>query len=166
MIFVLFPARTKKRCCLWHYRLCHDLSENVKRLIQHVSRKSLKTVRLINFVVAKFAKVRSHDGKQYRNNCRKENFRNWISFPLIFWDRCQLFRLMAIDTLFFTNNYSRYSAVYFLKSKEECLNKLPDFYAQVGTPTAIHSDFVKKVLFKVFKSNVRVLPLIRLIKMA
>ena len=40
----------------------------------------------------------------------------------------------------FTDSYSRYSAIYFLKSKEECLDKFKVFCAQMGTPRAIRSD--------------------------
>ena len=48
----------------------------------------------------KFAKFLSHDGNQYREKWRNENLRNLISSSLTFWDRCQLLRLVAIDTLF------------------------------------------------------------------
>ena len=100
----------------------------------------------------KFANFLSHDGNQYREKWRHENLRNLISSSLTFWDRCQLLRLVAIDTLFFTDSYSMYSAVYFLKSKEECLDKFKVFYAQVETPRAIRSDNGKEYVFKSFRS--------------
>ena len=51
----------------------------------------------------------------------------------------------------FTDSYSRYSAKYFLKSKEECLYKFKVFCAQVGTPRAIRSDNEKQNISKSFR---------------
>ena len=72
----------------------------------------------------------------------------------------------------FTDSYSKYSAVYFLKLKEECLDKVKTFYAQMGTPRAIRLIMGKSTFpspFEIFvyqtESNVSILPLIRLIKM-
>ena len=52
----------------------------------------------------------------------------------------------------FTDSYSRYSAVYFLKSREKCLDKFKVFCAQVGTPRAIRSDNGKEYISKSFRS--------------
>ena len=51
-----------------------------------------------------------------------------------------------------TNSYSRYSAVYFLKSKEECLDKFKVFCAGVETPRATRSNNGKEYISKSFRS--------------
>ena len=102
----------------------------------------------------KFAKFLSHDGNQYREKRRNENLQNLISSSLTFWDRCQLLRLVAIDTLFFYGQLQQVLSgiIYFLKSKEECLDKFKVFCAQVGTPRAIRSDNGKEYISKSFRS--------------
>ena len=57
-----------------------------------------------------------------------------------------------MPTTSFTDSYSKYSTVYFFKSKEECLDKLKVFCAQVGTPIALRSDNEKEYISKIFRS--------------
>ena len=52
----------------------------------------------------------------------------------------------------FTDSYSMYSAVYFLKSKTECLDNIKVFCVQVGTPRAIRSENGKEYTSKSFGS--------------
>ena len=40
----------------------------------------------------------------------------------------------------FVDSFSRFGAVYFMKSKSECLEKFKVFCAQVGTPKVLRTD--------------------------
>ena len=85
---------------LWHHRLGHNNFKNVKRLAHHVPGLSLKHSAFDKLCCCEVCKILSHDGNQYREKRRNENLRNLISSSLTFRDRCQLLRLVAIDTLF------------------------------------------------------------------
>ena len=95
---------------------------------------------LINFVVVKFAKFLSHDGNQYREKWRKESSK----LDLVFLNILGPMPFTSLGgnrfAISFTNSYNKYSAVYFLKSKKECLDKFKIVCAHVGTPKAIRSD--------------------------
>ena len=103
---------------------------------------------LINFVVVKFATFLRHNGKQ---NCEK--WRNKSSkLDLVFTDVLGPMPTTSLDgnryAISFTDSYSRYSVVYFLKSKDECLDKIKNACAQMGVPRAIHSHIWKEYISK------------------
>ena len=124
LTFVLFRARTMKRCS-GVIALVTTISKMWNVWLIIVRAWAWKKFLLNIFVVVKFANFLSHDGNQYRKKRRKETIQNLISFSPTFWDQCQLLRLVTIDTIFlFTDSYNSYSAVYFLKPKEERLDKL------------------------------------------
>ena len=138
---------------LWPHRFGHNHFKNVKNLANHVSGMSLKKWLLINFVVVKLAKLLSHDGKQYREKMERRITSKHDSVFI------ELLGSMPTTSLggnrratFFTDSYSRYSAVDFLKAKEECLYKLKVFCAQVGTPRAIRSDNGKYCISKLSRN--------------
>ena len=75
---------------------------------------------------------------------------------LVFTDKMRSMPTISVGgnqyAISFTDSFSRYSAVYFLKSKEECLDKFKVFCAQVGTARAIRSDNGKEYISKSFQS--------------
>ena len=84
---------------------------------------------------------------------RKMEKRKSSKLDLVFIDTLGLMPTTLLGgnryAISFADSYSRYSMVYFPKSKEECLNK---FSAQVGTPRSIRSDNGKEYISKSFRS--------------
>ena len=138
---------------LWHHRLGHNNFKIVKRLAHIVSGMSLKHSAFETLCcceVCKTAKSRRQPVS------RKMETRKSSKNDLVFIDILEPMSTTSLGcnryAISYTDSYSRYSAVYFLKSKEECLDKCRVFCAQMGTPIAILSDNGKEYISMSFRS--------------
>ena len=138
---------------LWHHGLGHNNFKNVKRLAHHVSGMSLKHSAFDKLCCCEVCKI-SKSRRQPVS--RKMEKRKSSKLDLVFTDILGPMPTTSLGgnryAISFTDSYSRYSAVYFLKSNEECLDKFKVFCAQVGTPRAIRSDNGKEYISKSFRS--------------
>ena len=150
--FCSFSGENEK-AVLWHHRLGHNNFKNVKRLAHHVSGMSLKHSAFDKLCCCEVCKI-SKSRRQPVS--RKMEKRKSSKLDLVFTDILGPMPTTSLGgnryAISFTDSYSRYSAVYYLKSKEECLDKFKVFCAQVGTPRAIRSDNGKEYISMSFRS--------------
>ena len=130
--FCSFSGENEKTV-LWHHRLGHNNFKNVKRLAHHVSGMSLKHSAFDKLCCCEVCKI-SKSRRQPVS--RKMEKRKSSKLDLVFTDILGPMPTTSLGgnryAISFTDNYSRYSAVYFLKSKEECLDKFKVFLCASG----------------------------------
>ena len=120
-----------EEAALWHHRLGHNNFKKVKRLAHHVSGKNLKHSAFDKLCCCEVCKI-SKSRRQPVS--RKMEKRKSSKLDLVFTDILGPMPTTSHDgnryAISFTDSYRRrYSEVYFLKSKEVCLDKFKVFCA-------------------------------------
>ena len=101
--------------------------------------------------VCKVCQISKFHGAPVANNPQRRKSEN---FELVFSDGLGPMPTTSLGgqrfANSFVNNFSRFGAVYFIKSKSECLKQFTVFCAQVGTPKILrthNSTLLKPLLF-------------------
>ena len=138
---------------LWHHHLGHNHFKYVKRLAHHISGMSLKNSAYDKLCCCEVCKISISRRQPVSQKMEK---RKYSKLDLVLTDILGPMPTTSRGgnryAISFTDSYSRYSAVFFLKSEEKCLDKFNVFCAQVGTPRAMSSDIGKEYSSKSFRS--------------
>ena len=129
-----------KEAVLWNHRLGHNHFKNVKRLAHHALGMNLKNCafdKLCCCEVCKTSMSRRQPVTQKMEKRKTSTSKLDLISTEILGPMSTTSRRGNRYAISFTDSFSRYSAVYFLKSKEECLDKFKVFCAKVGTPREV-----------------------------
>ncbi|GJS18536.1 putative ribonuclease H-like domain-containing protein [Tanacetum coccineum] len=128
----LIAKATSDESMLWHRRLGHINFKNINKLVKDNLVRGLPTKRFENDQTC----VACLKGKQHRASC-KSKVLNLITKPL-FMLHMDLFGLTFVSSLMnkkyclvVTENYSRFTWVFFLKTKDEINEILKNFIKQI-----------------------------------
>ena len=123
-----FFSCENEEAVLWHNRLGHNSFKKVKRLAHQVSGMSLKNSALDKLCCCEVCKISTSRRQPVSQKMVKGKS---SKLDLVSTDILGLMPTTSLDgnryAISFTHRYSRYSGIYFLKSKEEYPDKSKDF---------------------------------------